>query len=49
MEHRVTSLSARVVFEIFKSSNMGSTPDMTVTNVPVDSNGDAVSFLRCGG
>ena len=36
---------ARVVFEIFKSSNLGSTPDMTVTNVPVDSNGDAVSFL----
>ncbi len=36
---------ARVVFEIFKSSNLGNTPDMTVTNVPVDSNGDAVSFL----
>jgi len=36
---------AKVVFEIFKSSNLGSTPDMTVTNVPVDSNGDAVSFL----
>ena len=36
---------ARVVFEIFKSTNMTNTPDMTVTNVPVDSNGDAVSFL----
>ena len=36
---------AKVVFEIFKSTNMGSTPDMTVTNVPVDSNGDAISFL----
>ena len=36
---------AKVVFEIFNINNMGSTPDMTVTNVPVDSNGDAVSFL----
>ncbi len=36
---------ANVTFEIFKSSNLGSTPDITVTNVPVDSNGDAISFL----
>ena len=28
---------AKVTFEIFKSSNMSSTPDITVTNVPVDS------------
>jgi hypothetical protein len=37
---------AKVLFEIFKSSNMGSTPDMTVTNVAVDSNGDALTFLN---
>ena len=36
---------AKVTFEIFKSSNMGSTPDMTVAGVPVDSNGDALTFL----
>ena len=45
MEHPATSRLRRVTFEIFKSSNMGSTPDMTVTNVPVDSNGDAITFL----
>jgi hypothetical protein len=36
---------ARVTFELFKSSNLGSTPDRTVTGVPVDSNGDAVAFV----
>jgi hypothetical protein len=36
---------AKVTFEIFKSSNLGSTPDMTVTGVPVNSSGDAISFL----
>jgi hypothetical protein len=36
---------AKVTFEIFKSSNLGSTPDVTVPGVPVDSNGDAISFL----
>lgn len=36
---------AKVTFEIFKSSNMGSTPDLTVAGVPVDSNGDAITFL----
>lgn len=36
---------ARVTFEIFKSSNMTNTPDTTVSNVPVDSNGDALTFL----
>jgi len=36
---------ARVTFEIFKSSNLTNTPDVTVTNVPVDSNGDALTFL----
>jgi hypothetical protein len=36
---------AKVLFEIFKSSNMGSTPDITVPNVTVDSNGDALTFL----
>jgi hypothetical protein len=35
---------ARVTFELFKSSNLGSVPDATVTNVPVDSNGDAIAF-----
>jgi hypothetical protein len=36
---------ARVTFELFKSSNLGSTPDLTVTNVTVDSSGDAFTFL----
>jgi hypothetical protein len=36
---------AKVRFEIFKSSNMGSTPDFVVGNVPVDTNGDAFTFL----
>ena len=36
---------AKVRFEIFKSSNNTPTPDYTVGNVPVDSNGDAVAFL----
>jgi hypothetical protein len=36
---------AKVRFEIFKSSNMTTTPDYTVGNVPVDTNGDAVAFL----
>lgn len=38
---------ARVRFEIFKSSNMTNTPDMVVSNVPVDSNGDAL-VLQAG-
>jgi hypothetical protein len=36
---------ARVTFEIFKSTNMTNTPDTTVSNVPVDSNGDALTLL----
>ena len=36
---------ARVTFELFKSTNMTNTPDTTVSNVPVDSNGDALTFL----
>ncbi len=36
---------AKVTFELFKSSNMGNTPDTTVTGVAVDSNGDALTFL----
>ena len=36
---------AKVRFEIFKSSNMTSIPDITVGNVPVDVNGDALTFL----
>ena len=36
---------ARVAFELFKSSNLGNTPDIVVTNVPVDSNGDALTLL----
>jgi hypothetical protein len=36
---------AKVRFEIFKSSNMTTTPDFVVGNVPVDSNGDAFTFL----
>jgi hypothetical protein len=34
-----------VTFEIFKSTNLTDTPDTTVTNVPVDSNGDAFVLL----
>jgi hypothetical protein len=36
---------AKVRFEIFKSSNMTAVPDFTVTNVPVDTNGDALTFF----
>jgi hypothetical protein len=36
---------AKVRFEIFKSSNMTSIPDFVVGNVPVDVNGDALTFL----
>jgi hypothetical protein len=36
---------AKVRFEIFKSSNMTAIPDITVGNVPVDANGDALTFL----
>ena len=36
---------AKVRFEVFKSSNMSSTPDFVVGNVAVDSNGDALAFL----
>jgi Bacterial Ig domain/Putative Ig domain len=36
---------ARVRFEIFKSSNMTNTPDTIISNVPVDSNGDALVLL----
>jgi hypothetical protein len=36
---------AKVTFELFKSSNMGNTPDTTVTGIAVDSNGDALTFL----
>src|SRR5689334_21400673 len=36
---------AKVRFEVFKSSNNTTTPDFVVSNVPVDSNGDAVAFL----
>lgn len=36
---------ARVTFEVFKSTNMGNTPDYLKTGVPVDSNGDALVFL----
>jgi hypothetical protein len=36
---------ARVTFELFKSSNNTNTPDLTVSNVPVDANGDALTFL----
>ncbi len=36
---------AKVTFELFKSSNMSNTPDTTVTGVPVDANGDAITFL----
>ena len=36
---------AKVTFELFKSNNMSNTPDITVTGVPVDANGDAITFL----
>ncbi len=36
---------AKVRFEIFKSSNMTPIPDITVTNVPVNASGDALTSL----
>jgi hypothetical protein len=36
---------AQVRFEIFKASNLTNIPDITVSNVPVDANGDALTFL----
>ncbi len=36
---------AQVRFELFKSNNLSNTPDIVVPNVPVDSNGDALTFL----
>jgi Big-like domain-containing protein len=36
---------AQVRFEIFKSTNLTPTPDIVVGNVPVDANGDALTFL----
>jgi hypothetical protein len=36
---------ARVTFELFRSNNMSNTPDITVGGVPVDANGDALTFL----
>jgi hypothetical protein len=34
-----------VTFELFKSNNLGNTPDITIGGVPVDANGDALTFL----
>ena len=36
---------ATVRFELFKSNNLSNTPDIVVPNVPVDGNGDALTFL----
>jgi len=36
---------AGVTFELFKSSNLSNTPDIQITGVPVDTNGDALAFL----
>jgi hypothetical protein len=36
---------ARVTFELFKSNNLSNTPDITVPNVAVDTNGDTLTFL----
>ena len=36
---------ARRSFELFKSNNMSNTPDITIGGVPVDANGDALTFL----
>lgn len=33
---------AKVTFELFKNGNLGGTPDLVVSNVAVDSNGDAL-------
>ncbi|HKP82310.1 MAG TPA: Ig-like domain-containing protein [Pyrinomonadaceae bacterium] len=35
---------ARVTFELFKSNNIGNTPDITIGGVPVDANGDALAL-----
>ena len=39
------SRSRKVTFELFKSNNMSNTPDITIGGVPVDANGDALTFL----
>ena len=36
---------AKVTFELFKSNNMGNTPDLTITGVPVNASGDALTFI----
>jgi extracellular elastinolytic metalloproteinase len=36
---------ARVLFELYKSGNMGSTPDQTVGDVAVDANGNASAMV----
>ena len=37
---------AVVTFELFKSSNTGGTPDLVVSNVAVDANGDALTTVQ---
>jgi CSLREA domain-containing protein len=39
---------AKVSFLLFKSSNLGSTPDLTVSGVPVDAAGAALKFVNLG-
>jgi hypothetical protein len=39
---------AKVSFLLFKSSNLGSTPDLNVSGVPVDAAGAALKFVNLG-
>lgn len=39
---------ARVVFELFQAGNVGSTPDLTVGPVSVNSSGQALTFINLG-
>ena len=39
---------AKVSFLLFKSSNLGATPDLTVSGVPVDAAGAALKFVNLG-
>ena len=39
---------AKVSFLLFKSTNLGATPDLTVSGVPVDATGAALKFVNLG-
>lgn len=38
--------TAKISFLLFKSANLGSTPDMTISGIPVDSSGSVLTFAN---